>query len=109
MKLFDAEALGRRITRKRQEYGMLQKDFAASIGLSVSFYGHIERGTRVPSLPTLVLIANKLRVSVDWLLSDSLEVPYVPRASLTARELGLIRQELDDQKILEDWFPKENE
>ncbi len=45
MKLFDAEALGRRITRKRQEYGMLQKDFAASIGLSVSFYGHIERGT----------------------------------------------------------------
>lgn len=105
MKLFDSEALGARITRKRQELGMTQKDFAKSVDLSVSFYGHIERGTRVPSVPTLVLIANRLHVGVDALLRDSLEAPCLPKRTFTDRELGLLRQYMEDRgESVDDWF-----
>ncbi|MBQ9300359.1 MAG: helix-turn-helix transcriptional regulator [Clostridia bacterium] len=110
MKLFDAEALGARITRKRQELGMLQKEFAKSVGLSVSFYGHIERGTRVPSLPTLVLIANRLHVGTDVLLRDSLDTPFLPKRSFTDRELGLLRQYMEDHgNPVDDWFDAKGE
>ena len=56
MKTFDGAALGARIRRKRQEYGLSQKEMADSLGLSLSFYGHIERGNRVPSVPTLASV-----------------------------------------------------
>ncbi len=105
MKPFDAEALGARIARKRQEFGYLQKDFAKSLNLSVSFYGHIERGTRVPSLPTLVLIANRLHIGTDALLLDSLEVPCLPKRTFTDREIGLFRQFMEQQGESADaWF-----
>ena len=105
MKPFDAEALGARIARKRQEFGYLQKDFAKSLNLSVSFYGHIERGTRVPSLPTLVLIANRLHIGTDSLLRDSLEGPCLPKRTFTDREIGLFRQFMEQQGESADaWF-----
>lgn len=108
MKLFDAEALGARIARKRQELGILQKDFAKEINLSVSFYGHIERGTRVPSVPTLVLIANRLHVGVDALLRDSLEVPCLPKRTFTDRELGLFRQFMEqNQASIDPWLEED--
>lgn len=40
-------------------------------GLSVSFYGHIERGGRVPSLETMARLAAALGVRVDDLLFGS--------------------------------------
>ena len=73
--MFDGEAMGRRIRRKRQEQGLTQAQFAKKIGVSTSFYGHIERGSRTPSIDTLVIIANALNVGLDALLRDSLKVP----------------------------------
>jgi len=105
MLIFDAKALGERIIRKRLELGMLQKDFAKSVDLSVSFYGHIERGTRVPSLPTLVLIANKLKVGCDELLRDSLVAPCLPLRNMSNRNISYFREFLQERDIsLEDWF-----
>ena len=66
--MFDGEAMGRRIRRKRQEQGLTQAQFAKKIGVSTSFYGHIERGSRTPSIDTLVIIANALNVGLDALL-----------------------------------------
>ena len=110
MKEFDADALGARIARKRQELGMKQKDFAKSLDLSLSYYGNIERGKRVPSLPTLVMIANRLHVGADALLRDSLEDPCLPKHTFTDRELGLLRQFLEEQgEASEDWFDLEKE
>ena len=97
MKIFDGEALGARIRRKRQEYGLSQKDIADSLGLSLSFYGHIERGSRVPSVPTLVLIANRLGIGVDCLLRDSLDHPCLPQRQWTDRQLGIFRQFLENR------------
>ena len=64
--------LGARIRQKRQEKGWTQEMLATEIGMSLPFVGHIERGTRKPSLNTLVQIANAMSVSLDDLLIDSL-------------------------------------
>ena len=110
MKIFDGEALGARIRRKRQEYGLSQKDIADSLGLSLSFYGHIERGSRVPSVPTLVMIANRLGVGVDTLLRDSLDHPCLPQTQWTDRQMGIFRQFLETQgEEMDNWFKREDE
>lgn len=110
MKTFDGEALGARIRRKRQEYGLLQKEMADSIGVSLSFYGHIERGARLPSVPTLVLIANRLGIGVDVLLRDSLDNPCLPQKQWSDRQLGIFRQFLENQgEEPDDWFSREGE
>ena len=109
MDTFDAEALGARIKRKRQERGIQQKELAKELRLSVSFYGHIERGTRIPSLPTLVKIANYLGIGTDSLLRDSLDAPCLPKThGWTDRELGIFRQYLEERDLdMADWFSEE--
>ena len=66
--------LGQRIRRQRKLMGLTQKEVAERAGISLPFYGHIERGTRKASLETTVDIANALGVSTDMLLQDSLDV-----------------------------------
>ena len=64
--------LGNRVRRKRKQLGWTQDMLAAKIGVSTSFIGHIERGSRNASLETLVQIANALEVGTDYLLAASL-------------------------------------
>ena len=70
---------------------MTQKTLAEKAGISLPFYGHIERGTRKASLETIIGIANALRVSTDMLLQDSLiGTLYADDADLSARQRALI-------------------
>ena len=62
-----------RIRRARKAAGMTQADLAEKLGISTSFLGHIERGTRKASLDTLVKMANEMGVSLDSLAADSLD------------------------------------
>ena len=104
--MFDGEAMGRRIRRKRQEQGLTQAQFAKKIGVSTSFYGHIERGSRTPSIDTLVIIANALNVGLDALLRDSLIVPIRldPSGGLSRKDIGVLRTYLSNQQAaLEKW------
>ena len=50
--------LGRRIRMLRQKQHMTQERLAEEIDMSSSFLGHIERGTRIASLETLVKVCN---------------------------------------------------
>lgn len=50
---------------------MSQEALAKAVQISMSFYGNIERGKRIPSIDTLVAIANVLHVGTDYLLADS--------------------------------------
>lgn len=68
----DYQDLGARIREQRIRKDWTQEQLAATIGMSTSFVGHIERGTRKASLETLVLLANALGVSLDYLLAGSL-------------------------------------
>ena len=110
MKTFDPEALGARIRRIRQEYGLQQKEMADSIGISLSYYGHIERGTRNPSMEILIRIANRLSVGTDMLLRDSLEKPCLPPKRWSDRNLGLFRQFLEENgEDPDSWFSRKDD
>lgn len=65
--------LGRRIRKQRTAMGWTQEMLAEKIGVSTSFVGHVERGSRKASLETLVSLSNTLGVSLDYLLAASLD------------------------------------
>ncbi len=68
----DYEDIGERIRRLRRDLGLTQEEMAEKIGISPSFLGHIERGTRVASLETLVAICLVLHTNPEALLRTSL-------------------------------------
>ena len=68
----DYQDMGRRIRTVRRQRGLTQEELAEQVGISASFLGHLERGTRVASLETLVALCNTLKVNPDYLLSASL-------------------------------------
>lgn len=51
---------------------MTQAQLAEKVGISLSFLGHIERGTRIASVETLLRISIALKMSLDLLLQDSM-------------------------------------
>ncbi len=65
--------LGLRIREARRKADMTQEELAEKMGISTSFLGHMERGSRNASLDTLVLLCNTLHVSPQELLAGSLE------------------------------------
>lgn len=61
-------AIGERIRSHRRRMGLTQRQLAEQLGISLSFLGHIERGTRVLSVDTLVRFTQVLGCSADELL-----------------------------------------
>ena len=72
MNSIDYTIIGEKIKKARIEAKMSQEKLADSCGISLSFLGHIERGTRAMSIETLVSICSKLNLSCDYLLMDEL-------------------------------------
>lgn len=66
--IMDYEALGKKSRRKRRKMDITQEQLAALVGISTSFMGHIERGTRVPSVETLYRVCKALGASADYLM-----------------------------------------
>jgi len=64
--------LGKNIKKYRREKGMSQETLAEKINLSVNYIGMLERSEKLPSLTTLIKIANALDVTTDILLCESL-------------------------------------
>lgn len=60
--------IGQRIRRLRIEQHLTQEKLAEMTGISLSFLGHIERGTRKMSVETLCNLTDSLRCSADELL-----------------------------------------
>ena len=96
----DLVSLGLRIRRQRKLLHMTQDQLAERSGISVSFLGHIERGTRKAGLETLVLLANALGMSTDILLQESLNDDVlrgnVYRQRTMLKEISRLLQENPD-------------
>lgn len=86
--------MGKRVRKQRQLIGLTQQELAERIGVSTSFVGHVERGTRKASLETLVALSNALGVGVDYLLAGSLQssptrkTPPAPWTPIAAWSFG---------------------
>ena len=72
-KNIDYVALGKRIKEKRIERKLTQEQLGEICELSSAHVGHIERGTRILSVDVLFKISQALKVSVDYLLFDSID------------------------------------
>ncbi len=68
MKELDYGKMGIRIRQVRKSRGWSQDELARRCGISMSFLGHIERGTRIMSLETFVNICEALDAGADELL-----------------------------------------
>jgi len=66
------ELLGKHIRKRRKEKNLTLEQLAEQLDVSTTFIGQIERGKGVPSLETLVKIANVLEISTDSLLFGDL-------------------------------------
>mgnify|MGYP000050039767 CR=1 FL=1 len=84
-------------------------ELAERIGVSTSFVGHVERGTRKASLETLVALSNALGVGVDYLLAGSLHNgpdEKDPSTTMDPNRRMVIREILTTlQEHLSDWGP----
>lgn len=79
---------------KRRSRHLSQADVANAVNISPSYYGNIERGMRIPSVDTLVQIANVLNVSLDFLLLDSVKAA---KPQISAAEMKMLSQYLRDR------------
>ena len=67
----DYKRLGERIREERLRLHLTQAQLAEAIDISDTYMGAIERGERSLTLDTLVRLVNRLDVTVDYLLADS--------------------------------------
>ena len=103
--------MGKRVRKQRQLIGLTQQELAERIGVSTSFVGHVERGTRKASLETLVALSNARGVGVDYLLAGSLQSSpdeENPSGAMDPNRRLVIREILTTlQEHLSDWGPDE--
>lgn len=85
--------------RYRHERKLTQEQLAEAADISASFLGHIERGSRVLSVDTLLRLCTALRVTPNELLG--MEFPNDPDEThrqarlLLQATLDLLRRELE--------------
>ena len=58
----ELESIGRNIRKYRLMKKLRQEDLAEKADLSINYIGAIERGEKIPSLETLIVIINALGV-----------------------------------------------
>ncbi len=92
MKELDYGKLGIRIRQVRKAKGWSQEELAKRCGISMSFLGHIERGTRIMSLETFVSLCGALDTGADELLFG------IPNASDTVLGMWKPGSEEAEQK-----------
>lgn len=89
----DYRDMGCRIRSLRTEKGLTQEQLAEMLGLSASFLGHMERGSRIASIDTLVALCRTLQVSPEYLLASGLEgVPLTTPPDLTPIQRRHLRE-----------------
>lgn len=88
MQELNYKAIGQRIRAARQKKGITQEKLGELCALSTAHIGHIERGTRIPSLQTAFQIASALEVSMDYLLFDAAAEPKQVLTAIAARLQG---------------------
>lgn len=67
----DYVKIGNKIRQKRIQLGYSQEYLAELCGISASYIGHIERGTKKMSISIAVSLAHILHLSLDYLFLDA--------------------------------------
>lgn len=62
------DAIGTRLRKARLRMGLSQRGLAEALGLDPTMISHLEGGRRMPSVDSLVRLADELNVTTDYLL-----------------------------------------
>lgn len=89
----DLNSIGKNIRKYRLMKKLRQEDLAEKADLSINYVGAIERGEKLPSLETLIVIINALEVSADMILADVIDKGYTVKDSLLAEKLDKLSAE----------------
>ena len=96
----DYRSIGENIRKYRKTKKMTQETLAERAGLSVNYIGSIERGEKLPSLETFIVILNQLAVTADCILQDVLQANYELKMSLLNEKLSVLSP--DQRATVED-------
>lgn len=88
----DYTRLGKRIREERLRLHLTQAQLAEDIDISDTYMGAIERGERSLTLDTLIRLVNRLGVTVDYMLSDSV-------SDADSNIIEQIKQIIDNQPL----------
>jgi putative regulatory protein len=70
----DIKSIGKRISFYRQKANLTTKQLSKRVGISQIYLNEIERGNKTPSLKTYISICNELKIGLDTVAIDSLDV-----------------------------------
>ena len=88
--MIDYAAIGQRVRALRRAAELTQEELAKQAGISASFLGHIERGSRILSVETLMALCVALSATPNELLGmeyASLSAPLPERATVSVPSL----------------------
>lgn len=92
------EEIGKQIKKKRKEKRLTQEQLAEKTGLSVTHISNIENNHTKLSIEKLVIIAQKLNLSLDFLVSDELNetnqnyIIKIPKNVLKKEDFNLLEK-----------------
>lgn len=88
--------LGKRISDKRNEKNLKQKDLANMLGTAVNHLSDIERGVKKPSLEMMMKISYLLDTPVDYFIMDS---PHACRKYLIEVQIAPLLEQCSPQSL----------
>jgi transcriptional regulator with XRE-family HTH domain len=94
------KTVGKRAREERRRLKLTQEELAEKADISANFLGHIERGTKRPTLNTLKKIADVLQIPMEALFAT--EKTYgLPKEDLFIRRfMSLVRDRKREEKEL---------
>lgn len=72
-----ARKIGSRVKEFRKQSGLTQQRLAVASGLSPGLLSRIENGLAMPSIPTLQIISNTLKVYIGYFFQDGEETDFI--------------------------------
>lgn len=102
----DYMAMGKRIRKLRLLNNRTQASVAKECGLSTSFFGHLERGTRKASLETLLTVSVVLDATTDFLIKGEEPKPHHSTELLNITEVAQRAADVLVEHAAE-WFAEE--
>lgn len=89
--------MARRIKARRKELGFTQESFCEAIDLSASSYTKIENAFQKPALDTLIRIAGRLDLSLDYIVFGMAE--HKPKEALDTDILEVLLESVDSDTL----------
>lgn len=91
--------LGKVLKLYRKKHGYTQEKAAEHFGISLIYYGEIERGNRYPQLPMLKGFSEKMNCPLTDLIDEQIPEGMDPESYLLIKEIDSILYESSPETI----------